>query len=136
MATVATDPQAMIIAARENASTQKGLGELQLILQKLLMNNNIQKSTNLGNKVQEAIVSHLSSKYKGTKDLGIKHAPLYVLIGAEMPAILVETGFISNPLERKHLLWTSYQKDLAKGICSGIVSYLSGTTDGSHRSLR
>jgi N-acetylmuramoyl-L-alanine amidase len=60
------------------------------------------------------------------KDLGVKQAPFYVLIGAEMPAILVETGFITNSRERKRLLSDSYLNSLADGIVSGIESYVEG----------
>jgi N-acetylmuramoyl-L-alanine amidase len=58
------------------------------------------------------------------RDLGVKQAPFYVLIGAEMPAILVETGFISNPRERKRLLSKKYQENLADGIAAGIERYI------------
>jgi len=54
----------------------------------------------------------------------VKQAPFYVLIGAEMPAILVETGFITNPAERKRLLTCSYQETLAEGIAEGIKRYI------------
>jgi len=58
------------------------------------------------------------------KSLGVKQAPFYVLIGAEMPAILVETGFITNPTERKRLLSQKYLESLANGIVGGIDSYI------------
>lgn len=122
---VTTNPDSMMVAARENASTEKGIGELQLILQKLMLNHNIQESKRLAHDVQKAMVSQLSAKHRGVRDLGVKYAPFYVLIGAEMPAILIETGFISNPIDRKHLLSQGYQRDLADGICSGMLYYLS-----------
>ena len=57
-------------------------------------------------------------------DLGVKQAPFYVLIGAEMPAILVETGFITNPTEKKRLLSPPYRARLAEGITAGIDDYI------------
>ncbi|MCG2778136.1 MAG: N-acetylmuramoyl-L-alanine amidase, partial [Desulfobacterales bacterium] len=58
---------------------------------------------------------------------GVKQAPFYVLIGAHMPAILVQTGFLSNPMEKKRLFSKKYQECLAEGICAGIVAYIKNT---------
>ena len=66
----------------------------------------------------------MKRKYEDVKDLGVKQAPFYVLIGAEMPAILVETGFMTNPVERKRLQNQKYLETLADGIVAGVERYI------------
>jgi len=63
-------------------------------------------------------------KYEDVKDLGVKQAPFYVLIGAEMPAVLVETGFLTNPVEKKRLQNRKYLESIADGIVAGIAVYV------------
>jgi N-acetylmuramoyl-L-alanine amidase len=71
------------------------------------------------------MMDDIKKHYKTNRSLGVKQAPFYVLIGAEMPAILVETGFITNDTERKRLLSDSYRNILADGILEGIDSYVT-----------
>jgi N-acetylmuramoyl-L-alanine amidase len=93
------------------------------------LNTKFVESKRLAVEVQEGMVVEAGKVHKGVKDLGVKGAPFYVLIGADMPAILVETGFITNPSERKLLLSNEYQEKLALGIVSGIESYKKGLED-------
>jgi N-acetylmuramoyl-L-alanine amidase len=123
---IATDERAVMVAARENATSEKNLSDLQAILNDLMLNTKISESSRLAHEVQKGIIGKVRKRYKSVKDLGVKQAPFYVLIGAEMPAILVETGFITNPRERKRLLSDSYLNSLADGIVSGIESYVEG----------
>ena len=99
---LATDDDAMMVAARENATTRKNMSDLQMILSDLMLNSKITESGRLGSKVHKSIVAHIEKKYK-IRDLGVKQAPFYVLIGANMPSILVEIGFLSNRVEEKRL---------------------------------
>lgn len=124
---VSTDVASMMVAARENASSEKNLSDLQSILRDLMLNSNVHESSRLANVVHKEMVSLVSRKYKQVKDLGVKQAPFYVLIGAHMPAILVQTGFLSNPMEKKRLFSKKYQECLAEGICAGIVAYIKNT---------
>jgi len=74
------------------------------------------------------MVGHLKRKrYSRIKDKGVKQAPFYVLLGAQMPAILVETSFISNPRECKRLLNPKYQERLCEAIIQGIRGYIKET---------
>jgi N-acetylmuramoyl-L-alanine amidase len=74
------------------------------------------------------MVGYLKQKrYSRIKDKGVKQAPFYVLLGAQMPAILVETSFISNPRECKRLLDPKYQERLCDGIIKGIRGYVKET---------
>ncbi len=121
---MATDKRAVMVAARENATSEKNISDLQSILNDLMLNTKITESSKLAHKVQNGMMKGLKMKYKVNKSLGVKQAPFYVLIGAEMPAILVETGFITNSTERKRLLSNSYRDLLADGILAGVDSYI------------
>jgi N-acetylmuramoyl-L-alanine amidase len=123
---VTTDESAVTVAARENATSEHNISDLQKILNDLMLNTKIHESSRLAHEVQKGMLRQVKSRFKLVRDLGVKQAPFYVLIGAEMPAILVETGFITNPSERQRLLTHSYQETLADGIASGIKRYIQG----------
>jgi N-acetylmuramoyl-L-alanine amidase len=121
---MATDERAVLVAARENATSEKNISDLQSILNDLMLNTKISESSKLAHEVQRGMVSHLGNRYSDVRNLGVKQAPFYVLIGAEMPAILVETGFITNSAERKRLQSKDYLETLADGILAGIEGYI------------
>jgi len=121
---MATDKRAVMVAARENATSEKNISDLQTILNDLMLNTKISESSRLAYDVQKGMIYRIEERYKRVKNLGVKQAPFYVLIGAEMPAILVEIGFITNPTERKRLLSQRYLESLANGIVEGIDSYI------------
>jgi N-acetylmuramoyl-L-alanine amidase len=121
-----TDRAAMRVARIENkaTSTKKG-DDLDLILIDLRCNVNALESNELAHTMQRALVKKVRQKgYKSTPDLGAKGSLFYVLIGAHMPSILVEVGFITNPAEEKRLRSKTYQKALAEGVSRGITDYL------------
>jgi N-acetylmuramoyl-L-alanine amidase len=121
---MATDRRAVMVAARENATSEKNISDLQTILNDLMLNTKIHESSRLAHEVQKGMMSQISKGYRNVKDLGVKQAPFYVLIGAQMPAILVETGFITNATERKRLISKVYQEKIAEGIVAGITGYI------------
>ncbi|RLA99164.1 MAG: hypothetical protein DRG83_13465 [Deltaproteobacteria bacterium] len=121
----ATDEEAVRVAALENATSRKSISDLQSILHDLMLNSKIAESSNLAYMVQRKLVHRLRSKFRHVRDHGVKQAPFYVLIGAKMPAILVETSYISNPMEAKRLNNSRYQREIAKGIADGIDAYIS-----------
>ncbi len=121
----ATDEEAVRVAALENATSKKSISDLQSILHHLMLNSKIAESSNLAHMVQRKLVRRLRSKFKHVRDHGVKQAPFYVLIGAKMPAILVETSYISNPTEARRLNNSRYQREIAKGIADGIDAYIS-----------
>ncbi|MFC1868650.1 N-acetylmuramoyl-L-alanine amidase [Thermodesulfobacteriota bacterium] len=121
---MATDQRAVMVAARENATSEKNISDLQSILNDLMLNTKISESSKLAYQVQKGMMSNIRNRYKTNKSLGVKQAPFYVLIGAEMPAILIETGFITNPTERERLMSEKYRGVLADGIVTGIDSYI------------
>jgi N-acetylmuramoyl-L-alanine amidase len=124
-----TDERSMRVAARENATTLSKVSDLQLILRDLLMTSKRNESSLLAGSVQRALVQAPGGRKNG-RDLGVKHAPFLVLMGAEMPSILVETGFVTNPGEERKLANPKYRAQAARAIFEGIKEYLA-TTNGS-----
>jgi N-acetylmuramoyl-L-alanine amidase len=125
---LATDEDSIRVAAMENATSTKNISDLQTILMDLMQNAKINESSRLASYVQTNMVHHLKKKYSDVKDKGVKQAPFYVLLGAQMPAILVETSFISNPRECKRLMDPAYQDRLCDGIVTGIEKYIKDTS--------
>lgn len=121
----ATDDDAVMVAARENATSKKNISDLESILNNLMQNSKINESSRLAGYIQKSICSHLQSKgYSKIRNKGVKQAPFYVLIGAQMPAVLIETSFISNSTECKRLMDSKYQERLTEGIVNGIFNYI------------
>lgn len=118
------DRYSIRLAARENASSEKGISDLQFILADLATKANTEESSRLAGQVQRALVSGLSRKYSGIKDLGHKEALFYVLLGVKMPAILVETSFLSHPQEEERLASGEYQSEVAKAIAHGVEEFI------------
>ncbi|WP_321493018.1 N-acetylmuramoyl-L-alanine amidase [uncultured Desulfobacter sp.] len=124
---LATDEQAIAVAARENATSEKNISDLAYILNDLMKHAKIEESTRLANDVHKSMVVGMQKKYSNIRDLGVKQAPFYVLLGARMPAILIETSFISNKTECKLLMTSSYRNDICNAIADGIEKYINAT---------
>jgi N-acetylmuramoyl-L-alanine amidase len=124
---LATDDDAILVAARENATSEKNISDLQAVLLDLMQNAKINESSRLACHVQGALYGHMRSRYNQIRDKGVKQAPFYVLLGAQMPAILVETSFISNARECQRLIDPKYQEHLCEGIVNGIAVYMRET---------
>jgi len=128
---LSTDPEAIRVAALENATSTHQLSDLQGILSDIMKNSKIDESSRLARQVQEALSSGLASRnYPQVKSLGVKQAPFYVLIGAEMPAILIEMGFISNKTDANHVKKDGYQDALSAEIVQGLQKYIRTITAG------
>lgn len=112
------------LAARENSTTERGVGDLQYILADLATKANTGESAHLADRVQRSLVRNLSGSYKGVKDLGTKEALFFVLLGAKMPAILVETSFLSHPEEEARLADDDYQQSVADSIAEAVGGFL------------
>jgi N-acetylmuramoyl-L-alanine amidase len=120
-----TNSEAMRVAARENATSTHQLSDLQDILSDILQNSKINESSRLADQVHQSIGSGLSEAPFTLKNMGVKQAPFYVLIGAEMPAILIEIAFISNPDDAELLGDDEFIDKLAAQISDGISQYAS-----------
>ncbi|MFH2128382.1 MAG: N-acetylmuramoyl-L-alanine amidase [Pseudomonadota bacterium] len=119
---LASDEESMRVAARENATTTRSISDLQVILNDLMLNSKINESNRLARSVQGSLLSSTRQKAK-VNDLEVKQAPFYVLIGARMPAVLVEVGFITNPNEHRLLRSNAYRDAVAQGIAEGVARY-------------
>lgn len=128
---LATDQDAIEVAATENATSTKNISDLQTILNDLMQNAKINESSRLAGHVQHALYAHLQKKYGDIKNKGVKQAPFYVLLGAQMPAILVETSFISNPKECQRLTDEAYQERICEAIIAGIRNYIKELNPGA-----
>jgi N-acetylmuramoyl-L-alanine amidase len=117
------DRQTARVAARENGTTVAKLSELHLILAALRLGNNERYASRYAELVQRSLVSQLRKSWPATADLGVKRGPFLVLFQADMPAILVEVGFVSNPSESKRLRTTAFARAAALGIANGVSAY-------------
>lgn len=115
--------QAAAVAARENGTSLKQVSDLELILFDLMANSKINESSRLAAVIQETLVRNMSKKYSDIKDLGVRQGPFYVLLGASMPSVLVETAFISHPREEKRLASGDFQKAAAQAIALAVKDY-------------
>jgi N-acetylmuramoyl-L-alanine amidase len=117
---------ALEVAARENAVSEKSIHELQDLVKKIALKEKIEESREFASDVQRALHSGLAAKNPGIRDRGVKKAPFIVLIGANMPSILAEISFVSNPGDARRLLTSEYRQRIAESLYRGISKYVSG----------
>lgn len=122
-----TSKAAMEVAARENAASERSIGELKDLLQKIALKDKLDESRELAAKVQGSLVqmtTAVTPPAKGARrDRGIKRAPFVVLIGAQMPAILTEIGFVTNAKEEGLLKKPEYRQKIAESLMKGLQQY-------------
>ncbi len=116
----AASPGALDVASRENASSRKKVHELTDLLQKIALNSKLDESREFATNVQNALITG----DKSNRNRGVKRAAFIVLIGADMPAVLTEIGFVSNPTEEANLRRGDYRQKLAEQLYKGIESYV------------
>jgi N-acetylmuramoyl-L-alanine amidase len=121
-----SSPQALEVAARENAVSEKSIHELQDLVKKIALKEKIEESHELASDVQQALHTGLAAKNPGIRDRGVKKAPFIVLIGANMPSILAEISFVSNPGDEHHLASPEYRQRIAESLYRGISKYVNG----------
>lgn len=124
------DPAVNELAAKENATTTKTMGEMEKIIKKIAQNSRIIESREMAGKIQAGLVAHLSKTYAGVKNLGAKGGPFWTLLGSEMPAVLVEVAHLTNPEEAKRLQSPAFRQNIARGIFEGIKSYIRSLGKG------
>ena len=107
------------LAARENAGNGMSIGQLRGLLQAIAANEKRTESKLLAGTIQSTVTG------KRWTDRGVKHAPFLVLTGAAMPSVLVEIGFLSNPLDEARLATPAGRQQIAESICAGVETYLS-----------
>lgn len=120
----ARSERAKRVAAKENSvDIRKMSNSTKAAFLESLNRPRITASHKLAIDVQAGLLQSVKSSYKDVKDSGVREGPFWVLVGAQMPSILIELGYMSHPVESKRLYSTKYQKLLANGIANGIDSY-------------
>ena len=127
---ISPDPEVNRLAALENATSTKNIGEMKGIIQKIVQNSKIQESRDLADKIQRNLVKSLAKDLPGIQSLGVKGGPFWVLIGGEMPSVLVEISHLSNAREEEKLKTRKYRELAAQGIYDGIMEYIRSLGKG------
>jgi len=120
-----SSPEALEVAARENAASDKSIHELQDLVKKIALKEKIEESREFAADVQASLHSGLAAKNSEIRDRGVKKAPFVVLIGANMPSILAEISFLSNPADEKRLRAPEYRQRVAESLYQGISRYVN-----------
>ncbi len=128
----ATSAESMEVASRENALSQESLHDLQDIIKKIARNEKVEESKELANDIQDSLTHRLQLVNQNERNRGVKKAPFVVLIGANMPSVLSEISFISNPNDEKLLRKTDQRQRVADGLYRGIASYLESLNSLSY----
>ena len=121
-----SSPEALEVAARENAVSEKSIYELQDLVKKIALKEKIEESREFAGDVQQSLHSGLAVKSPAIRDRGVKKAPFIVLIGANMPSILAEVSFVSNPTDEHRLATGEYRQRIAESLYRGIAKYVNG----------
>jgi N-acetylmuramoyl-L-alanine amidase len=129
----AQNPHAESVAARENAISSATLKDLQGLVKAITLNSKIDESRDFATSVQEAMVQHQRSQ--GVLDRGVHTAPFYVLIGANMPSVLAEIAFVTNPDDEKRLGTPEARDEIAKSLFKGVRAYLESLNRAQPRRL-
>jgi len=124
------DPSINAIAARENATSTKSISVMKDIIQRIARNSKIIESMELAQKIQFTLSGSLKKKYANVEDLGAKGGPFWVLIGGDMPSVLVEISHLSNQEEENRLITPAYRQHVAEGIYQGIIEYMHSLGKG------
>lgn len=117
---------ALEVAARENAVSEKSIHELQDLVKKITLKEKIDESREFAADVQNSLYGGVSAKTPAARNRGVKKAPFIVLIGANMPSILAEISFLSNPTDERRLQTPEYRQRLAEYLYKGVERYASG----------
>jgi N-acetylmuramoyl-L-alanine amidase len=121
-----SSPEALQVAARENAVSEKSIHELQDLVKKIALKEKIEESREFATDVQKSLWGGMAAKSPAIRNRGVKKAPFIVLIGANMPSILAEISFVSNPTDERRLQTPEYRQKVAEYLYRGIARYANG----------
>lgn len=121
-----SSPDALEVAARENAVSEKSIHELQDLVKKIALKEKIDESREFASDVQDSLYGGLALSNVGIRNRGVKKAPFIVLIGANMPSILAEISFVSNPTDERKLETSEQRQRIAESLYRGVARYASG----------
>ena len=132
----ATTEDAMDVATRENALSEESLHDLQDLIKKIARNDKIEESKELADDIQGSLSQRMQLVSHSEKNRGVKKAPFVVLIGANMPSVLAEISFVSNPSDEKLLRKGDQRQRIADGLYRGISMYLDSLNSLSYNRRR
>lgn len=118
-----SDPGALEVAARENATSQESVHELRDLIKKIALTEKVEESREFATLVQREVYKRLVKAGSRQKNRGVKKAPFVVLIGANMPSVLAEISFLSNPTDERQLKKGDYRQKIAAALYQGIIDY-------------
>ena len=121
-----TSPDAMAVAGRENADSNRSVYDLSDLVRKITLSDKIDESRQFAGDVQQQLYTGLQFGNPGLKNRGVKQAPFVVLIGAQMPSILAEISFLTNPEDAAELSRPRYRERLAEALYRGVSEYVDG----------
>ena len=121
-----SSPEALEVAARENAVSEKSIYELQDLVKKIALKEKIEESREFASDVQTSLYGGLSLASARVRNRGVKKAPFIVLIGANMPSILAEISFVSNPTDERRLETAEHRQRIAESLYRGVAKYANG----------
>ena len=128
----ATSAESMEVASRENANSDESLHDLQDLIQKIARNEKIEESKELAGDIQDTLTQRMQLVSHSERNRGVKKAPFVVLIGANMPSVLSEISFVSNPSDEKLLRKNDQRDRIADGLYRGIATYLDNLNSLSY----
>jgi N-acetylmuramoyl-L-alanine amidase len=117
------NPDAEMVAARENAASSRSMNQLPDIVKAIALNNKIQESRDFASMIQSSLHSQLQKADGDVRNLGVKQAPFMVLLGATMPSVLAEISFITNKQEAANLKTEKYRQRIAEALYAGVIRY-------------
>jgi N-acetylmuramoyl-L-alanine amidase len=120
-----SSPEALELAARENATSQESVHQLQDLIKKIAMTEKIEESEEFARQLQKEVYRRTSQLSGKQRDRGVKKAPFVVLIGANMPSVLAEISFLTNPRDEKALRRSDYRQKVAEALYQGILDYVN-----------
>jgi len=118
-----SSPDALEVAARENAVGNQSIHQLSDLVKKITLKDKIDESREFATDVDQSLYAGLQQGNRGLKDRGVKKAPFVVLIGANMPSILAEISFLTNPDDARKLQTGEYRQRIAESIARGVEQY-------------
>jgi N-acetylmuramoyl-L-alanine amidase len=121
-----TSPDALEVAARENAVSNESIHELSDLVKKITLKDKIDESREFAADVQKSLYDDLEDGTPGLRDRGVKKAPFVVLIGANMPSILAEISFLTNSDDAREMQQPAYRQRIAESLYRGVSRYISG----------
>ena len=129
-----SDAEAMEVASRENAVSTQSVHQLSDLVKKIALKDKIDESRELAEDVDQSLYSGLTKGNEGLKNRGVKKAPFVVLIGANMPSILAEISFVTNPTDADELRRPEYRERVAQSLYAGVARYAKAI-NGAKRSV-